>query len=122
MVVEDEEVVSNLLYRLLSEDHEVEIALSGREALTKFAPGRCDVTLIDLGMPGIPGDQVAREIKKVAPSVANVLITGWELLEADPRLSVFDFRLQKPFDDIDKVQEVIAQAIELRDARAEERN
>jgi CheY-like chemotaxis protein len=95
----------------------VEMALSGAEALKRFAPGRYDMVLIDLGMPEMPGDQVAREMKRLDASVVTVLITGWELGEADPRLSRFDFHVRKPFEDIDRVQNALAQAMELHDAR-----
>jgi len=38
------------------------------------------------------------------------------------RVTAFDFRVQKPFDDLDEVEEAVAQAIELQDQRAEKRN
>jgi len=88
----------------------VEAVLSGREALERFAPGRYDVVLIDLAMPGMAGDQVAREMRQIDPSVVTVLITGWEVRPDDPRLWAFDFQLQKPFDDLDEVEAVVAQA------------
>ena len=76
--------------------------------------------LIDLGMPGLPGDRVAREMKQVDPLVATVLITGWDLKPDDPRLVVFDLRIEKPFDDLDEIEDVVARAIELHDQRTGE--
>ncbi len=64
------------------------------------------------------GDRVAREIRRADPSLATVLITGWELAEDDPRASPFDFRIQKPFDDLGEVAEVVAEAVALHDERA----
>ena len=118
LVVEDNERVGQMLGRLLGKDHEVELTLNGPEALANFAPGRCDVALIDLGMPGMPGDQVARKLRQVDPLLTTVLVTGWELQENDPRASVFDFQLQKPFVELNQVRDVVARAIALRDARA----
>ena len=117
LIVEDDESICGVLSQLLARDHEVETVLSGLEALEQFAPGCCDVALIDLGMPETPGDQVAREIKQADPSVATVLITGWVLKEDDPRLSAFDFRLEKPVRGL-KIKDVVAQAVKLHDARA----
>ena len=117
LVAEDDRVVRTILSRLLSDVHEVEMAVDGQEALEMFAPGSTDVALIDLGMPEVSGDRVAQEMRKADPAVATVLITGWELNPEDPRLSAFDFLLQKPFKDIQTVQDKVAQAIELRDSR-----
>ena len=121
LVVEDDEGVCDFLSRLLGTDHEVETVLDGQTALERFAPGRYDVVLVDQGMPEIPGHQVARQMKQADASVVAVLITGWEFDRRDPRLSVYDLRIQKPFDDLEEVKEVVARAIELHDQRAEDK-
>ena len=90
----------------------------GKEAVEKFLPGRYDVALIDLGMPGMPGDQVARKMRHADPSLATVLVTGWDLEEDDPRLSAFDFWIQKPFGDVQVVKDVVTKAIGIHDVRA----
>jgi signal transduction histidine kinase len=122
LIVEDDEGTCGLLDRLLSETHEVKTVLDGREALEQFAPDQYDVVLIDLGMPGLPGDRIAREIKQADPLVITVLITGWDLKPDDPRKDIFDFRIEKPFDDLDEVENIVARAIELHDQRAKEGN
>lgn len=122
LIVEDDEGTCGLLCRLLGETHEVETVLDGWEALERFAPGQYDVVLIDLGMPGLAGDQVAREMMRLDPAVVTVLITGWLLKPDDPRKDIFDFQIEKPFDDLDEVEDVVARAIELHDQRAGEGN
>ena len=117
LIVEDDEDVSTLLDRLLSATHTVAVVRGGREALEQFVPGQYDVALIDLGMPGMAGDRVAEEMKAADPNLAAILITGWPLVDTDPRRSDFDFQLDKPFDDLDEVESVVAQAIELHDLR-----
>jgi len=106
LVVEDDERVCHVLSRFLEREHQVEVAENGREALEGFVPGRYDVVLIDLGMPGMPGDQVARRMRDVDPSISAVLITGWELEVDDPRLQEFDFHLEKPVN-LNRLQEVV---------------
>jgi len=120
LIVEDDEGAGLLLERLLMERYEVAVASNGTEALGRFAAGEWDVALIDLGMSGMPGDRVAQRLKELDPQLTTVLITGWELLDEDARLEVFDFRLQKPFDDLDEVENVVAQAVELRSIRAQQ--
>ena len=121
MIVEDDEATVRVLERVLSETHEMQTALSGPEALEGFAPDRYDVALIDLALPGMPGDEVARQIRQLDPSVALVLITGWELQQGDPRLAAFDLQIHKPIDDLDTLEHIVARAVELHDTRAEER-
>ena len=118
LIVEDEGIVCELLSRVLGRYHEVEVATDGRKALELFAPGRYDVALIDIGIPGIPGDRAAQEMRLADPLLATVLITGWEVLDGDPRLSLFDFQAHKPFEDLTEVADVVAQAMELHDERA----
>ena len=131
LVIDDDEGIGALLARLLGEKHAVDTVVDGREALEQFAPGKYDVVLIDMGMPGMAGNQVAQEMMRVDPSVGLVLITGWDielddsrvtLLADDPRLTLFDFHLQKPFTDLDEVEDVVARAIEVHDRRAGEAN
>ena len=117
LIVEDKEVVADVLSNLLSKNSEVDTILDGTEALKTFAPGRYDVALIDLGLPGTPGDQVARKMKNLDPSIATILITGWELSDEDPRLSAFDFRLKKPFNELKKVEDAVAKAFKLHQSR-----
>ena len=68
-------------------------------------------------MPGLAGDQVAAQMRHLDPSVATVLITGWVLEPDDARSAGFDFVLPKPFASLREVESVVAQAIELHDAR-----
>ena len=55
------------------------------------------MTLIDLRLLGIPGDEIARRMKEIDPSLKTVLITGLIPEDGDARLSPFDFQLQKLF-------------------------
>ena len=120
LVVDDDEAICSLLSRLLGEQHEVEAVNNGRQALDRFAPGKYDVIMIDLGMSGMSGDQLVKQIKEIDPVVSTVLITGWDLPDTDTRVSSFDFRIVKPFDDLDEVEDVVAQAIALHDQRVGE--
>ena len=120
-IVEDDEATCQLLSRLLSPHHDVDVYANGREALAVFAPNRYDVILIDLGMPGMPGDEVARLMHEADGAVASVLITGWPLADDDPRLAPFDLHVLKPFRDLGEVRNLVARALVLHQARAEQR-
>ena len=117
LVIDDDQGICSMLSRLLGQVHEVETNTDGRQALEEFVPGYFDVVLLDLGMSGLSGNQVAQEILHRDPLVSTVLITGWELSEDDPRRAPFDFQIAKPFDDLDEISNIVTQAIELHDER-----
>ena len=118
LVIEDDPVVGEVLTQMLGARHRVEVFADGRQGLAQFGAGKYDVAIIDLGLPGIPGDQVAQQIQLQDPAVARILFTGWGLEAEDPRREVFDFVLQKPLRDLRGLEQLVAQAIVLRDQRA----
>jgi PAS domain S-box-containing protein len=80
--------------------HEVETAHSGEEALkraTQFCP---EVVLLDLGMPGMDGFEVARRLRQTPVGRGAVLIaqTGWGQEQDRERTAAagFDAHLAKP--------------------------
>jgi two-component system, cell cycle sensor histidine kinase and response regulator CckA len=46
-------------------------------------------------MPGMGGEQLAEEIRKISPDVPLILLTGF--LKSDTRVDLFDEFLEKPF-------------------------
>ncbi len=101
LVVDDEEAMRAVLKRILSRlGFEVIVCGSGAEALDYFrgCPGDICCSLIDMVMPGMNGSEFFREIRKIAPSVRVVLMSGYSEEEAIgriPRDSRTGF-LQKP--------------------------
>ena len=82
--------------------HEVRTALDGPSAIAAAVASRPDVVLLDLGMPGMGGIEVARELRR-RPELAGVrlvALTGWG--QADDRRRTeeagFDHHLTKPTD------------------------
>jgi two-component system response regulator PhoP len=64
LVVEDEALVRRQLQRCLSRSgHAVEAVASGEEALTQVAQGHFDLALIDLGLPGMSGLELIRQLR-----------------------------------------------------------
>lgn len=117
LVVEDEEVVREMLTAALGRHHDVEAVPTGQEALASFKAGRYDLAFIDLGLPGMAGDQVARELCRLDPTLATVLITGWDLEQGDPRRAPFDLYLQKPFAGLAELEETAARGVDLHRLR-----
>ena len=63
LLIEDNNDIQEILYSLLSEDHEVLQAFSGTEGLRLFQQESIDLVLLDIMLPGKNGDQVLEEIR-----------------------------------------------------------
>ena len=82
-MADDQPLVRSMLTDFLTGDgHTVESAGDGREALEKFNAGTFDVVISDRGMPGINGAQLAAAIRRNAPDVRFIMVTGFaEMME-----------------------------------------
>jgi PAS domain S-box-containing protein len=82
--------------------HQVETASTGQDALDKAAVGRCDVILLDIGMPGMNGYEVAKRIRSEPWGTRPIMIamTGWgQAKDKQAALEAgFDAHLTKPVD------------------------
>jgi CheY-like chemotaxis protein len=79
LLIDDEAVFAGALQRLLSHEHDVTLADSGRAALDQLRTGtRFDVILCDLIMPGVSGIELHSELRRVAPDQADriIFLTG----------------------------------------------
>jgi CheY-like chemotaxis protein len=110
LVVDDEaDTVETTAMLLEMEGHDVQQAVSGREALERVGPFSPHLALIDLAMPVVDGFEVARAIRQMKlesqPTLAAV--TGG-ILPRYKRLCAeagFDHYLRKPvnFDELSQV-------------------
>jgi two-component system, OmpR family, response regulator RegX3 len=67
LVVEDEESYREALSFLLErEGFEVSLAETGPEALAVFERDGADIVLLDVMLPGVPGTEVCRQIRKTS--------------------------------------------------------
>jgi CheY-like chemotaxis protein len=86
LVVEDNVDTADSLSMLLRlYGHEVQVARTGPTALAMAAASRPDVVLLDIGLPGMDGYQVARHLREM-PNFQDVMLcalTGYTPSEAD---------------------------------------
>lgn len=76
LVVEDEAKLRDLLRAYLEREGLAVLSTgSGAEAIELARRGRPDLVVLDLGLPDIPGDEVAREIRR-ASDVAILILTA----------------------------------------------
>ena len=100
LVVDDERTVCNSCKKILTQEgYNVDVALSGEEALNKVKGKGFDVLITDWKMPEIDGIEVAKRIKKENPNIAVIMITGYPSVESSInaiRSGVSDY-VPKPF-------------------------
>jgi CheY-like chemotaxis protein len=105
LVADDErDQVATLALLLADEGHEVREVYRGSEVLRMVRDFDPDVALIDIGMPGMTGYDVAREIRQLfgASRPLLIAITGWKQSSDKilAKLAGFDHHLAKPFDPV----------------------
>jgi len=77
LIVEDDLAVQKALRRLFeSEDYTVEVAPDGKVGLEAFYSSPPCAVVLDLRLPGLPGYDLCREIKKKAPTVQVVVLSA----------------------------------------------
>src|SRR4051812_42504926 len=91
--------------------HTVREAADGDAALREAAAFRPHVVLLDIGLPGRDGYQVARELRRLpglgAASFVAVTAYGQQRDKEQARAAGFDHRLLKPCE-LDQLQRVLA--------------
>jgi CheY-like chemotaxis protein len=90
--------------------HEVLIAHDGEEALQIARQSTPDAMILDIGMPRLTGDQVARAVRSEPWGARALLVavTGWGEPDDKERTSAagFDHHLIKPVD-VDEVEKLL---------------
>ena len=83
LLAEDEERVRNAGREILeSLGYQVLTAENGRKALKVYqSAGQVDLVLTDMVMPEMGGKELVQELRKIAPRVKVLAITGYTLVE-----------------------------------------
>jgi len=107
LVVEDEaQLREQLAARLRSEGYAVETAADGDEGLWQATEFPIDLAVIDLGLPGLPGDEIIRRARAAGRTFPVLILTArgrWEDKVEGLEAGADDY-LVKPF----HVEELLA--------------
>ena len=108
LVVDDEPQVTQSVKLFLTRDgHRADTAANAEEALAKFNKDHYDIIVTDFAMPGMKGDELARNIKNAAPTKPIILLTAFPPVHLPAEIDVM---VIKPFD-ADSLRDGIATAI-----------
>ncbi len=83
LVDNEPQVLDVIAHMLTAGGHMVTPALGGAEALARFTPGRFDLVLTNMGMPGMTGWELVDRVRALDPRVPIAFVTGWGLSEED---------------------------------------
>ena len=101
LVADDNRDIAETMADVLRmEGHEVHLAFDGVEAFELYQRLGPQVVLLDIGMPGLRGDEVARMIRAIDAQVRLVAITGWGQPSDKQNATAagFDVHMTKPVD------------------------
>lgn len=100
LIVDDNEAAANILQKLLRLNHyEVEVAYSGKQALSVLHSFNPAVILLDIGMPGMDGYEVAQALRQEHSWNGNIIALSGYGQDSDKERSKqagFNHHLVKP--------------------------
>jgi DNA-binding NtrC family response regulator len=132
LVIDDDRSVGAAIKMMLEHDgYEVLLAHDGRTGIASIEPGRFNVVIVDIFMPGMDGLETIRHIQYHAPLVPIIAISGF--MFRGPSDSTPNFlsmaaklgaarSLQKPFrprDLLDAVEGCLADTIRIPEGKPE---
>ena len=103
LIIDDEQMALQLLRKILEgEGYEVEIAVNGQEGLELFRRQPCDLVITDMVMPVKDGLQTILELRKEAPDLPVIAISGGGVISKERYLTVAGYlnkviTIAKPF-------------------------
>ncbi len=113
LIVDDEEWARVLVKRFLSlKGHTVLTVASGQDALDAFRREPVDLVITDRAIPGMGGDQIAAEIKRLSPTTPVIMLTGFgDIMDVQrEKPAGVDYVLGKPITP-DQLQEAVVRAM-----------
>ena len=115
LVVDDDLGPRESLRMILKPVYPVLTANTGAEALKIIRTQRVDLVTLDLRMPGIPGIEALKEIKKMNADVEVIIVTGFGTLTTAVeaiRYGAMDF-ISKPFN-VAEILSIVSKSMERR--------
>lgn len=115
LVVDDDEVIRDTLYELLSQQHLCQTAETAEQALARLEVATYDVVLTDISMPGLSGLELLGHVRQKYPDTPVIIISGIsdkEHAQGLIRLGAFEYLL-KPFR-LEVVEKSVKRALDHR--------
>jgi len=115
LIVDDDDVIRETLFELLSTSYGCETAVTAEQALEKLGAQPVDVLLTDINLPGLSGRELLAQMRQRFPQTPVIIISGLSDEEEAQKLitmGAFDYLL-KPFR-LEVVEASVSRALEAR--------
>jgi DNA-binding NtrC family response regulator len=115
LIVDDDDVIRDTLYELLSENHTCQTAETAEQALARLKAGQFDIVITDISMPGLSGLELLGQVLEHYPKTPVIIISGisdQEHAQGLIKLGAFDYLL-KPFR-LEVVEKSVQRATDFR--------
>jgi two-component system NtrC family response regulator len=113
LIIDDEADVCTFFRRLLTKKgYEVTTATNEPDAMRALAMTRFNVAMVDLKLPDTDGLTLLQAIKSRQPACEVIIMTGYSTVKTAVtamQQGAYEY-LEKPFDDIGEIEELIARA------------
>ncbi|UCG62892.1 MAG: response regulator [Candidatus Zixiibacteriota bacterium] len=80
LIVDDEEIIRDFLFEVLSEDYKISMATDGDEAIEQMQAQSFDLIITDLKMPRVSGEEVVKYARDNDPDSKVIVISGYSSL------------------------------------------
>lgn len=124
MLIEDNESLATLIIMMLEEKgYEVTFCSRGDTALEKFKPGKFDVIISDLKLPGVSGHEILQYVLKNDPKAVFIVITAYGNISdavKSIKSGAYDY-IAKPFENEDLLN-IVKKACEFKKLKEENSN
>lgn len=100
LIVDDDEMITSLLRKVIEPEAEVEVAVNGMDANARLSESEYDLVFLDLRMPGGSGQTVIDHLRGVDADSRPKVIVLSAVANENTRLdeSIVTAIIRKPFD------------------------
>jgi CheY-like chemotaxis protein len=116
LLVEDDDSVGKLAVTILERaGYKVLVARNAREAQVVFEDVAVDMLITDMGLPGMPGSELALKLVSLKPTLPVLFISGYSESSLNDYRNISSVFLEKPFTReslLQKVRQALSSVIE----------
>ena len=76
ILIEDDRSIASALCQALKTTYDIDLAITGQQALYKIDTGHYDIIILDLGLPDISGALVCRQLREQGVTIPIIILTA----------------------------------------------
>ena len=97
LIVDDDDVIRDTVFELLSTDYKCDTAETAEQALAKLEAEQFEVVLTDISLPGLSGRELLSRVLTLYPGTPVIIVSGisdQEHAEELIKLGAFDYLIK----------------------------